>query len=107
MYYLIKKYQKKLLAVFAVLLMIAFVATLGVRGPTGTRRDVVVAKAGDTDITDNQMRSARDQWQLLYGIGIPDPRYGQQRVRLPYLMLPANVVQQIQEHPELFLLLQL
>lgn len=107
MYYLIKKNQKKLMAIFAVLLMIAFVATLGVRGPTGTHRDPVVAKTSDTSITDSQMRLAKDQWQLLFDIGIPNPRFMQQRVPLPYLMLPPTLVQQIQDHPELFLLLQI
>src|SRR5581483_11660900 len=58
-------------------------------------------------ITDSQMRTARDEWQRLFAIGIPNPQFRQQRVPLPYLMLPAKLVQDIQDHPELFLLLQI
>lgn len=106
MYYLIKKNQKKLLAIFGALLMVVFIIPPAAKYGN-SHHDPVVAKVGDTDITDSQMRLARDEWELVYGIGIPDPRLMQQRVRLPYLMLPPAVVQQIQDHPELFLLLQL
>ena len=106
MYYIIKRYQKKLLAVFAVLLMVAFVATLGVRGPTTAHYDPVVAKAGDASIKDSEMRRARDEWQLLYETPVPDPRL-RQMIRLPYLALPESLVSDIKDHPELFLLLQL
>ena len=109
MYKLIQKYQKKLLAIFAVLLMIAFVATLGVRGPTNTRGNPIVGHIGQTPLHANEMQAAKDQWLTVKDIYVgPRPRLGQrsQRMPLPYAFLPPTLVADIDQHPELFLLLQ-
>jgi len=107
MYYLIKKNQKKLLAVFGVLLMIVFIIPPAAKYGS-THYDPVVAKAGDTSIKDSEMRRARDQWEMANRLTLPMGQgFGQQRVPLPYHMLPFTLVQDIQQHPELFLLLQI
>jgi hypothetical protein len=75
MYYIIKKNQKKLMAVFAVLLMISFAATysVGRGGGGGGRSDAVVAHMGATPIYDSQLRSAREEWDWLRQNGVRDP----------------------------------
>lgn len=103
MYKLIQKYQKKLLAVFAVLLMIAFVATLGVRGPTQARSNPVVAYIGNTPIHSGEMQYAKDAWAAVREIGIGPA--GQRRT-LPSFFLPGDIINAIDQHPELFLLLR-
>lgn len=68
MYYIIKRYQKKLLAIFAVLLMISFVATLGVGrfgSGGGGRGDVVVGHLGATPVYSGEMQQAKDEWSWL------------------------------------------
>jgi len=66
MHKFIKKYQKKLLAIFAVLLMIAFVATLGPSGMSGRgpRAQIVVGHFGKESLYENDMSAAKDQWQI-------------------------------------------
>ena len=102
-----KKYQKKLLAVIGVLLMIAFVATLspGVGRGGGGRGQTVVGHLGQTPIYDQEMRGAKDQWQMAMHTPVSDRRFGGQPVPLPYAILPVSLVQDINTHPELFLLL--
>ena len=59
----IRKNQKKMLAVFSILLMIVFVVTLGYRGPgTGGGAEVVVAHMGKTAITGTEMAEAKAEW---------------------------------------------
>ena len=67
MYRTIKKYQKKMLAVFAVLLMIAFLATLGPGnlGGRGGRREVVVGQVNGEPLYDQELQAGKDQWQIL------------------------------------------
>src|SRR5215469_4179865 len=102
MYKFMKKNQKKLLAVLGVFLMIAFIATLGYRGPTGrTRSQTVAAYIGKTPVYHSDLEDAKDQWRALMQIPVPN-----QRIPLPYAALPPQVVNDIQKHPELFLLLQ-
>jgi len=108
MYKVIKKYQKKLLAIFAILLMIAFVATLGPGGPGGRggRTEIVVAHLGKTPVYDRELASAKDQWQVLMRTGVSTQQSFNQQVPLPYAILPMTVVEDIEKHPSLFLLLQ-
>ena len=108
MYRTIKRYQKKMLAVFAVLLMIAFVATLGPGnlGGRGARAEVVVAHANGQPIYDRELQIAKDQWQTLMRIPVQTRQSFGQSMPLPYAMLPFPVVEDIQKHPELFVLLQ-
>jgi hypothetical protein len=102
MYKFMKKNQKKLLAVLGIFLMIAFIATLGYRGPTTrTRNQTVAAYIGKTPVYRSELEEAKDQWSLLMRTAIPN-----QRIPLPLAALPYQVVEDIQKHPELFLLLQ-
>lgn len=74
MYYIIKKNQKKLMAIFAVLLMISFAATYSVgRGGGGGRSDVIVAHMGATAIYDSEFRAAREEWDWVRQTGVRDP----------------------------------
>jgi hypothetical protein len=107
MYKWMKKNQKKLLAVFGVFLMIAFVATLGYRGPSGRNRSqTVAAYIGKTPVYHSDLEDAKDQWAILMRTGVRSQSSFGQEIPLPYAALPYPVVQDIQKHPELFLLLQ-
>jgi hypothetical protein len=108
MYKSIKKYQKKLLAVFAVLLMIAFVATLGPGNPGGraSRADIVVGRINSGKINEAELQLAKDQWQTAMRIPIQTQQAFGQQIPLPYAVLPPSVAEDVQKHPELFLLLQ-
>src|SRR5215469_8740644 len=106
MYKWMKKNQKKLLAVLGVFLMIAFVATLGYRPGARTRNEVVAAHIGKTPVYHNELEDAKDQWALLMRTGVRSQSFGQRQIPLPLAVLPYQVVEDIQKHPELFLLLQ-
>jgi len=75
MYYLIKKNQKKLMAVFAVLLMISFAATysVGRGGGGGGRSDAIAAHMGATVVYDGDLRSAHNEWDWVRQNGVRDP----------------------------------
>lgn len=128
MYYLIKKNQKKLMAIFAVLLMISFVATIGVgRAGSGfSRSDVVVGHMGKSAIYDSEFRNSREEWawlsrwQFRSVLGQPmklparliaDGITGGQG-RAPMMlqfsaeMIGNQAVEEIDRHPEAFLLLK-
>ena len=103
MYRVMQKYQKKLLAIFAVLLMIAFVATLGYRPGGGARAgDTVVAHLGKIPIYDSEMRSAKDDWQVLKRTPYI---YNNRAFSFPDGYLPPSLIQEIDQHPEMLLLL--
>jgi hypothetical protein len=108
MHKFIKKYQKKLLAIFAVLLMIAFVATLGPSGMSGRgpRAQIVVGHFGKESLYENDMSAAKDQWQILMRTRVSTRQSFGRELPLPTLMLPAPIVEDIEKHPELFVLLQ-
>ena len=105
MYKWMKKNQKKLLAVLGVFLMIAFVATLGYRGPSGrTRSQAVAGYIGKTPVYHSDLEDAKDQWALLMRTGVRSQSSFGQQIPLPFAALPFPVVEDIQKHPELFLL---
>jgi hypothetical protein len=109
MYKWIKKNQKKMLAVFAVLLMIAFVATLGpgnFGSGRGTRQEVVVGHVNGEPLYDRELQAGKDQWQILMRTPVQTRQSFGQSIPLPYGVLPFPVVEDIQKHPELFVLLQ-
>jgi hypothetical protein len=102
----IRKNQKKMLAVFSILLMIVFVVTLGYRGPgTGGGAEVVVAHMGKTAITSTEMAEAKAEWAALMRTQVPT-RMTPQPMPLPFVILPPNVASDIQQHPEMYLLLR-
>jgi hypothetical protein len=108
MYKTITKNQKKILAVFSVLLMIAFLATLGPGslGGRGGRRDVVVGHVNGQPLYDREIQMGKDQWQVLMRTPVQTRQSFGQSMPLPYAMLPFPVVADIEKHPELFVLLQ-
>ena len=113
MYYLIKKNQKKLMAVFAVLLMISFVATIGVgrAGGGGTRSDTVIGHLGKTAIYDSQLRASREEWAWLSRYRfVPTILIAQGITGGPgraAAAIGSKAVEEIDQHPEAFLLLKL
>lgn len=110
MYYLIKKNQKKLLAVFGVLLMVVFIIPPAAKYGS-SHYDPVVAKAGGTDIKESEMHASRDMWDVVRSrLSVPiNEGFGEQRIPLAARLLPENLnlVREIDAHPELFLLLQI
>jgi hypothetical protein len=107
MYKVIKKYQKNLMAVFAVLLMVSFVATIGVgrAGNAGSRSDPVVAHLGKDPVRDSEMRAARDEWTFLQQGPVSHDFMGQE-ISLVTRALSPQIAADIEKHPELFLLLR-
>src|SRR5689334_8146540 len=67
MYKWIKKNQRKMLAIFSVLLMIAFLATLGpgTLSGRGGRSEVVVGHVNGKPLYDRELQAGKDQWQIL------------------------------------------
>ena len=104
---LIRKNQKKLLAIFSVLLMFVFIVSLSARGPGGggRREAVVVGHMGKTALTDQDLSAAKDEWAVLMRTGV-QTRMSMQPMPLPYAVLSPMVVQDVREHPELYLLLK-
>jgi len=101
-----RKNQKKMLAVFSILLMIVFVVTLGYRGPgNGGGAEVVIAHMGKTAITGTEMAEAKAEWAALMRTQVPT-RMTPQPMPLPFVVLPPNVASDIQQHPEMYLLLR-
>ena len=107
-----RRNQKKLLAVLGSFLMIVFIlpTTCGQGG--GTREDPVVAYAGDDEIFASEMSRARADWDLLQRIPAQAPRVAMQMGMSPFQQVPypyqlgIGLAQEIQQRPELFLLLQ-
>lgn len=80
MYYSIKKNQKKLMAIFAVLLMVSFVATFSVGrgGGMGGRSDTVIGHIGSNEVYDSEMRAAQNDWSWARRTPVSDPVRGQE-----------------------------
>jgi len=115
MYKLMQKYNKKLLAVVMVFLMIAFV--IPQFSKQHTPNDIPFGTAGDEMISTAAVRDARQQWEVLNG---GDPRSGlpgiivqqfDQQTGKPQLTPLASALgplaqNEITAHPVMFLLLQ-
>ncbi|HSU65618.1 MAG TPA: hypothetical protein VLJ39_01990, partial [Tepidisphaeraceae bacterium] len=124
MYNVIKKYQTKLMAIFAVLLMVSFVATIGVgRGGMGTTSaNVVVGHSGKTPVYLGEMNQAKEEWSFLNRVStrmpLPAMVFLQEIVRenpaasrdiqlqMAAFQLGRTISDNINQHPEMFLLLQ-
>lgn len=127
MYYLIKKYQKKLMAVFAVLLMISFVATIGVGrfgSGGGGRGEVVVGKMAGAPVYSGEVEEAKDEWNWLSRQGngrlpftafliyreiltaTPGASSRDFMTQMGAFQLARTITDNIDKHPEEFLLLQ-
>lgn len=121
MYNVIKKNQKKLMAAFAVLLMISFVATIGGRPGGSGRGDVVVGHLGKTAVYDSELRQAKEEWSWLsrHGNQLPlptlliyhevlsvDPTARDFNAQMGAFQVAHTITDNIEKHPEMFLLLQ-
>ena len=102
MYKLLQRNQKKLLAVFGVLLMIVFIIPPAAKYGT-SRSERVVGYIGKTPIHSTDMQYAKDAWAAVREIGIGPA--GQRR-SLPSFFMPGDIINAIDQHPELFLLLR-
>ena len=127
MYRVIQRNQKKLLAVFGVLLMIVFIIPPAAKYGS-SRADTVVAHVGKDPVYNRELADAKEEWQWLGQFSGRD--FLGQRLNPTALVmgeviageLPQNqqtigihfqaqqiakqIAQQIDQHPELFLLLQ-
>jgi hypothetical protein len=101
MYRFFQKNQKKLLAVFGAFLMVVFIlpSTAG----RGRRQDPVVGYVGKDKIHMTELAQARADWELLKRIPYPYSQF--RRVAWVEYKL-GRVASEIEENPELFLLLQ-
>ncbi|HWE96206.1 MAG TPA: hypothetical protein VG269_19740, partial [Tepidisphaeraceae bacterium] len=107
MYYIIKKNQKKLLALFAAGLMIVFILPAGLKnGSSGREHGRPIGQLGKTTVYSEDREQARSDWRLLsqYRAFIPEIN---PRGVVPYTAhLGASLFEQIEKHNELFFLLQ-
>ena len=107
-----RRNQKKLLAVFAAGLMVVFILpnTCGQR--TSEREDPVVAYVGEQKVHASELGAARADWEMLRRIPVRSPRVAQQLGQPWYQPIPyayelgATLATEIEQTPELFLLLQ-
>lgn len=125
MYKFIKNNQKKMLAVFGVLLMIVFIIPSSAKY-SHERSRRAIGKIGNTPVYDDEKRLLTDEWamlkrvsvrlpfvnELIFPQGIPpqyqqfmQPDYRPQTVPFTYKL--GMLARQIDEHPELYLLLKL
>lgn len=120
MYHLIKKNQKKLLAVFGVLLMVVFIIPPAAKYGS-TRANVVVAHTGKTPIYQADMSAAKEEWGWLNrqpGRGQPGMVFfseilrdnpvarNDQMMQFGAFQTGRAIAENINDHPEMFLLLQ-
>src|SRR2546430_16482279 len=99
MYKFFQKNQKKMLAIFGVLLMIVFILPTGMKTSMGNVSDPVVAKLGKSNVLRSEMQKAREEWNYLNSLTQFDRRTGQQ-VKYIQSVLPAPLVKEIEGHPE-------
>jgi len=100
----LKKNNKKVMAFFGVFLMIAFAAQSRYGSGSGGPGAGVIGHIGDDKITEADLQSARQQWQLLrQSLVIENPQDPGQYVSfLAYKFRPAEAIEQ---DPKLYLLL--
>ena len=100
----LKKNNKKVMAFFGVFLMIAFAAQSRYGSGAGGPGAAVIGHIGDDKITESDLQSARQQWQLLkQSLATENPQEPGQYVSfLAYKFRPAEAIEQ---DPKLYLLL--
>jgi hypothetical protein len=108
-----RRNQKKFLAVFAALLMVMFILPFGTGQLGGGQNghDPVVAYAGKDEIHASELGNARTDWEMLKRVPIESPRvamlFGASPFqRMPYAYQLGTLAMQIEQDPELYLLLQ-
>lgn len=107
-----RRNQKKFLAIFAAGLMIVFVLPFtGNQLGGDDRDDPVVGYANDEEVHASELVAARNAWEMLKRVPIDSPRVammfgGSPYQRMPYAYQLGMLAMQIEQEPELFLLLQ-
>ena len=109
----LRKNQKKILAVVTAFLMVVFILDFAISQRFGNQRtDPVVAYLGDDErITASEAGLARQEWDLLKRASAHSPQMAIALRRSPFEPIPFTMklgylALEIDEHPELFLLLQ-
>lgn len=112
MYRFLQRNNKKILAVFTAGLMIVFVVDMGFRRPIfGGGNNVVYGKAGGQPVRLADLLLAENQWKLLKDrVYLYEPQLAQTQ-QLPLVSIVRSmgdqVYQSLENHPDMFLLLQL
>lgn len=106
-----RRNQKKLLAVFAAGLMIVFILPSTCGQQMNEREDPVIAYAGKDKIRASELGAARSDWDMLRRIPVQSPRMAMQMGMpwyqpIPYAYQLGTLAMEIEQAPELFLLLQ-
>src|SRR2546425_10770713 len=107
MFKFIRKYQKQILAVFSVGLMIQFVINTGYgRGAGGHRGETVIGKIEGKPLYSSELEQSRREWNALnHYFVVPDPTSGRTLPFTSYVFGP-ELTQAIEQKPELFMLLR-
>lgn len=112
MYKYMQKYSKKVMAVLSIFLMITFVVQQSTKSGND-RMDPAVATVAGQEIKDSELKRAKSEWEFLNRNAAifqqyePYPGLPPQRGLQPVgVLLGRQAMQQIQLHPELYLLLQ-
>jgi hypothetical protein len=100
----LRKNNKKLLAVFGVFLMIAFVVQTRYNPSSGGRGSEVIGRIGSENLIGSDLENARQEWRLLnQAMVVEDPeQQGQYQLFFPQHFPPAE---EIDQNPKLYLLL--
>jgi hypothetical protein len=108
MYKFFRDNQKKLLAIFGVVLMIAFVMPTTMKNPNGPDPQRVEGMIGLDKITLDQTRAAEDEWHYLAQRVMVHANMGgqQQWVPVTQALLPSEVSAEMQANPNTYFLLQ-
>src|SRR4051812_18992811 len=104
----IRNNSKKLLALFMVILMVAFILPTGVKYGQQATQSRLVGHLGDEKIYDTDISRAKHEWEMLENYVIVTDNNGAPRQTLiGYLHnndpVMRRLVEQVQQHPEIFL----
>ena len=109
----IRENSKKLLAIFGVVLMIAFVLPVGMKSGLGSHRQLVGYIAGDKKVYNTDISHAKSQWEILEHFVVLSPQAtpGHVMSLVEAIAMSRNndlrtLATQVQAHPETFFLLQ-
>jgi hypothetical protein len=106
---LVRKYQKQIMAVFAVGLMIQFVASLGYnRGQGNRRNDSAIGTIGGKTIYQSEQEESRREWGILKSLvssRFGDPRTGRPLI-FPEYAFGEELAGVLDAKPDLFMLLR-
>ncbi|MDB5304372.1 MAG: hypothetical protein JWM97_1921 [Phycisphaerales bacterium] len=107
MYHVIKKNQKKLLAIFAAALMVVFILPTGMKnGSMSGGKGKQIGQIGKTPVYADDREQARNEWKLLRQSPAYLPEINPRNYSSYVLKLGKVLAVEIEKHNELFFLLQ-